>query len=88
VTEAEKPTLMQTRRQHKLTTRQVAELANVPLRIVYLMEIGGVVERDDGEKVIRALSSFTKHSYTIDDFSGINIQIVKTSPTPKRMWQE
>jgi transcriptional regulator with XRE-family HTH domain len=44
------------RQQYNLTARQVAEMAGVPLRVEYLMEIGCPVSADEAMKVMQALS--------------------------------
>ncbi|GHO98386.1 hypothetical protein KSF_084340 [Reticulibacter mediterranei] len=85
MTDEKKPTLMQVRRAAKLTTREVADLAGVPLRVAYLMEIGGMTEREDVQKILLALSSLTQQTYTTDDFSNIHIRLVK-SPTSNRLY--
>jgi hypothetical protein len=52
------------------------------------MEIGGVTDRQDVQKILLALSSLTQQTYTVDDFSGVNVRLVKPTPAPKLMWQE
>lgn len=47
------------RQRHGLTAQQIAETAGVPLRVEYLMEIGGHVSKDDAKKVMQALSVLT-----------------------------
>jgi hypothetical protein len=79
-----KPTLMQVRQRHKLTTREVADLAGVPLRIAYLMEIGGLTEREDVQKILLALSSLTQQAYAVDDFSDVNIRLMRPEPGNNR----
>ena len=52
-------TIKQTRQQYGLTTQQIAEMAGVPLRVVYLIEIDCPVSKDDVIKVMQALSILT-----------------------------
>ena len=47
------------RQRHGLTAQQIAETAGVPLRVEYLMEIGGHVSKNDAKKVMQALSALT-----------------------------
>ena len=58
--------LMRIRREHKLTSAQLAEAAGVPLRVVYLCEIGGLVEEEEARKVLKALSRLTGKVYTLE----------------------
>ena len=88
MTAEKKPTLLQVRRHHHLTTKEVADLAGVPLRIAYLMEIGGITEREDVQKILAALASLTQQVYTVDDFSNIRIRLVQPEREPKLLWQE
>jgi hypothetical protein len=88
MTTENKPTLMQVRRKASLTTREVADLAGVPLRVAYLMEIGGMTEREDVQKILAALGTLTQRTYTVEDLSEVNIRLVKPAPAPKLMWQE
>ena len=63
-----KPTLMQLRRSlGSITSRQVAELAGVPLREEYLMEIGQPVTRDFAERIMGALSTLAEKQYELAD---------------------
>ena len=68
------PTLRDVRRLHDLTSQSVADAAGVPLRTEYLMEIGGVVSREDAEKVMTALSTLTQYRYTLDTINGIALR--------------
>lgn len=47
------------RQQYNLTAQQVAQMADVPLRVEYLMEIGCPVSSDDAMKVMQALSTLS-----------------------------
>jgi len=51
--------IKQFRQQYGLTAQQVADIAGVPLRVEYLMELGCPVSSDDATKVMQALSSLT-----------------------------
>ena len=68
------PTLQQVRRDHGLTSRTLADEAGVELRIEYLMEIGGVVNRADAQRVLQALSRLTHTHYTEHDLGGLCIR--------------
>jgi hypothetical protein len=59
------PTLQALRRKTPLTAREVAEAAGVPLRIEYVMEIGGVVSQQEAEKVLAAFSRLTGETYSL-----------------------
>lgn len=61
------------RRESGLTSRQVADAANVPLRDEYMFEIGGVISHDAKEKVIQALSILTNHQYVLSDFEPVPV---------------
>lgn len=58
--------LMNIRREHGLTTAQLAQAAHVPLRVVYLCEIGGWVDEADAGKVAQALSRLVGKLYTLE----------------------
>jgi len=76
---------MQVRQAAKLTTQEVADLAGVPLRVAYLMEIGGMTDREDVQKILHALSSLTQRTYVVDDFSNVQIRLVKP-PASNRLY--
>ena len=59
------PTLQTLRRKTPLTSRQVAEAAGVPLRIEYLLEIGGIVTQGEAEQVLAAFSRLTGTEYSL-----------------------
>ena len=61
------PSLQELRRKTNLTSRQIAEIANVPLRIEYLMEIGGSVEQKDAERILGAFSQLTGEAYSLSN---------------------
>jgi hypothetical protein len=63
-------TLMQVRRESKLTSRQLANAAGVPLHVEYLAEIGGLVGKVEAESLLGALSHLTGKEYTLQ-----NVQI-------------
>lgn len=52
-------TIRDIRQHYGMTARDLAEMAGVPLRIPYLMEIGCPVSHNDATKVLRALSTLT-----------------------------
>jgi len=55
--------IKQVRQQYGLSAQQVADIAGVPLRVEYLMELGCPVRSDDVLKVMHALSVLTnEHS--------------------------
>ncbi len=55
----QKATIKDIRQRHNLTAERIAQVAGVPLRVEYLMEIGCPVSKDDARKVLLALSSLT-----------------------------
>ena len=59
--------IKQIRQQYNLTAQQVAEMAGVPLRVEYLMEIGCPISTDDATKVMRALSILTSERSGLPD---------------------
>lgn len=72
----------QIRREAKLTSQQVANQANLPLRIEYLYEIGASVEQVQKEKLVAALAVLTKHPYTLQHFESHTVVSVLKSPPP------
>jgi hypothetical protein len=62
-----KPTLMKLRRKLNLDAQRVADVAGLPLRIEYLMEIGAPVEREHAVQIMAALSRLAKQTFTVDD---------------------
>ncbi len=61
--------LLALRRKTPWTSREVAEAAGVPLRIEYVMEIGGMVTTEDAEKVLAAFSQLTGQEYSLHNVS-------------------
>lgn len=61
------PLLQHLRRKTNLTSRQVADEAGVPLRVEYLMEIGGIVTPEDAKKVLAAFSRLTGKQYSLQN---------------------
>ncbi len=55
----QKATIKDIRQRYNLTAERIAQVAGVPLRVEYLMEIGCPVSKDDARKVLLALSSLT-----------------------------
>jgi len=66
---AQKATIKDIRQSHGLTAQRIAEMAGVPLRVEYLMEIGCPVSKDDARKVLLALSSLTGDKSTLANVS-------------------
>lgn len=62
----EKVSLRELREKYSLTAQRVAEAAGVPLRIEYLMEIGGIIKREDAELVLDAIFRLTGVQCSID----------------------
>ncbi|HLZ59278.1 MAG TPA: hypothetical protein VKR06_20235 [Ktedonosporobacter sp.] len=58
--------LLHIRREHGLTSAQLAEAAGVPLRVAYLGEIGGLVGEEDAMMILKALSRLTGNIYTVE----------------------
>jgi len=54
-----KVTIKDIRQRHRITTQDLAEMAGVPLRVPYLMEIGCPVSQIDATKVMQALFALT-----------------------------
>jgi transcriptional regulator with XRE-family HTH domain len=52
-------TIKDIRQRHGITAQDLAEMAGVPLRIPYLMEIGCPVSPNDATKVMQALFALT-----------------------------
>jgi hypothetical protein len=65
------PTIQQIRREHKLTSRVVAETADIEFSTEYLLEIGAFVEQADALKVLQALSMLTGERYTLENVGGL-----------------
>lgn len=74
----EKPTLMQARRNYNyqsnthITTKQLADIAHVPLADVYMMEIGRPISEENAYKVLRAFLHLTGKRLSL---SEINVSI-------------
>ena len=69
-----KPTVMEVRQAHQLTSQQVADAAEVPLRVAYLFEIGGFIRKEEAYKVIEALAALTGEPYTLESFQLQDVQ--------------
>ena len=80
--ETKKPTLLSLRQRTNISTKRLAEVADVSLTEAYLVEIGGFVDRETAQKVITAFSWLSGTHYTLDD---IRIQNV---PSPQRSIQK
>jgi len=69
----ELPSLMQVRREHDLTSRQLADAAGIPLRVEYVAEIGGLVEEMEAGLLLEAVSNLTGKQYTLKNVQ-VNIK--------------
>jgi hypothetical protein len=69
----QKETIKQIRQRYDLTAQRVAEIANVPLRVEYLMEIGCPVSMEEAQRIIQALSALTGNRFTLRNVT-INIK--------------
>jgi hypothetical protein len=58
--------LMKLRQEHNLTSRQIADKAGLPLRVEYVAEIGGLIDKEDAHKIAGALSALTGKPYTLE----------------------
>lgn len=70
------PTMQALRRKTPLTSRQVAEAAGVPLRVEYVLEIGGMVTQEDAEKVLAAFSRLTGEPYSLHN---VQVQLAQNA---------
>jgi predicted transcriptional regulator len=70
-----KPTLLSIKQRTGITTEQLASEAGVTLGQAYTVEIGGFVDREIAERVIKAFTKLTGLQYTLDD-----IQLQNVSP--------
>jgi transcriptional regulator with XRE-family HTH domain len=52
-------TIKDIRQRHGVTAQDLAEMAGVPLRVAYLMEIGCPVSRNDATRIMQALFALT-----------------------------
>jgi len=59
--------LMKLRRQKNLTTKHIALAAGLPLRTVYLAEIGGWISKSEAEQITNGLLRLTGIWYTFDE---------------------
>ena len=57
------------RQRYNVTAQDVAKMADVPLRILYLMEIGCPVSQVEASKVLRALSRLTNDHSVVESRS-------------------
>jgi hypothetical protein len=69
----QKETIKQIRQRYDLTAQRVAEIANVPLRVEYLTEIGCPVSMEEAQRIIQALSSLTGNRFTLRNVT-INVK--------------
>jgi transcriptional regulator with XRE-family HTH domain len=54
-----KATIKDIRQRHGMTGQDLAEMAGVPLRVEYLMEIGCPISQNDATKIMQALLTLT-----------------------------
>jgi transcriptional regulator with XRE-family HTH domain len=52
-------TIKDIRQRHGVTAQDLAEMAGVPLRVAYLMEIGCPVSTNDATRIMQALFALT-----------------------------
>jgi hypothetical protein len=52
-----------------LQTSDVAKAAGVPLRVVYQAEIGALIDVNDAQRILHALSYLTGETYSLDNVS-------------------
>ena len=62
-----KPTLLNLREKHGISTVKLASAAQVPPEIVYFMLVGIPVTRSDALLVLQALSRLTGVDYALED---------------------
>jgi hypothetical protein len=65
--EKQKQLLISIRRSKHITSRQVADKAHVPLSTEYTAEIGGLVSKEDAERVLEAFSELAGMKYTLEN---------------------
>ena len=73
--------LSRIRREHHLTSAQLAEAAGIPLRFVYLAEIGGLIAEEEAHQILKALSRLTGKIYTLETID-LNITERNSYETP------
>jgi len=72
-----------------LTSRAVADAANIPLREEFLFELGATVSKEVKHKIIHAFSILTGQDYALSDFEWgrrreerVSSGLVNGAPTP------
>ncbi|MBA2680051.1 MAG: hypothetical protein H0U76_16845 [Ktedonobacteraceae bacterium] len=70
---AKKPTLLSIKQRTGITTEQLAAEAGVTLGQAYTVEIGGFVDREIAESVVKAFTKLTGLQYTSDDIQLQNV---------------
>jgi len=70
ISEEGKLTLREIERKHNLSTLAVAAIACVEPSMVYWMEQGGSLAREDVERILRSLSQVTGQHYTSETVGG------------------
>lgn len=76
-----KPTLLSIKQRTGITTEQLAIEAGVTLGQAYTVEIGGFVDREIAERVLKAFTKLTGLQYNLDD---IQLQNVPTRSPGRR----
>jgi len=71
--ETQKPTLLSLRQRTSISTKRLAQVADVSITEAYMVEIGGFVDRMTAQKVITAFSWLSGTHYTLDDIRLQNI---------------
>ena len=78
-----KPTLRDLRARSALSAAELARAAGVPLRVVYLAEIGGVVSQDEAARVLLAFSCLLGRPVTFRDvYMNVRCADEETRPLP------
>jgi len=67
-------TIKDLRQRHRITTQDLAEMAGVPQRVPYLMEIGCPVGLDEATKVMQTLFALTNGHSLPNAFPGTSLK--------------
>ena len=62
-----KQTLIAIKRQTTVTTREIAERAQLPVADVFVVETGGFTPRETAQKVVAAFNELSGMRITLDD---------------------
>jgi hypothetical protein len=71
--ETQKPTLLSLRQRTSISTKRLAQVADVSITEAYMVEIGGFVDRMTAQKVITAFSWLSGTHYTLNDIRLQNV---------------